>query len=160
MKRTECDKDLRRWEKDVCKNILFNITFVQAMYIPAVINLCFTCWTLYTCKISFPPYSTSFNTWQCSKKSTGKWGELDVLMRTFFFDFRGLIGLRDATALTKRSWFSFYVNNDNLHTSLVYSSETMVNLYKPTLNHKLIPSSNLNLNPYLTLISDLSLQQP
>ena len=77
-------------------------------------------------------------------------------MRTFFFDFRGLIGLRDATALTKGSSFSFYVNNQNLHTSLVYSSETIVNLYKPTLSHKLIPKSNLNQNPNLTLISDPS----
>ena len=61
-------------------------TFVLAMYIPAVISLCLTCCTLYTCKISPPPNSTSFSGWQCSKKSTGKLTVVDfTLVLVAFF---------------------------------------------------------------------------
>lgn len=61
-------------------------TFVLAMYSPAVISLCLTCCTLYTCKISPPPNSTSFSGWQCSKKSTGKLTVVDfTLVLVAFF---------------------------------------------------------------------------
>lgn len=47
-------------------------TFVLAMYMLVVLRRCFTWAELYTCRMSFPPNSTSLDCWQCSKKSTLK----------------------------------------------------------------------------------------
>lgn len=74
-------------------------TFVLATYIPAVKSLCLACCALYTCRISLPPNSTSLRTWQCSKKSIGRWtvDDLVLALQTFFF----FVGRSTARGLEK-----------------------------------------------------------